>query len=378
MESKRNYVAADSHPMNGGEGPYIYVQNSKYQTGAVEASKEMIEEAITKHFDANKTLNSASSLNQIFLADLGCSTGPNTFLAVQNIFEVIQLKYQLEKRRHLDHSDDHVHQIPVTFQVFFNDHFSNDFNTLFKSLPPTRKYLAAGVPGSFHGRLFPNSSLHFVHCSYSLHWLSKVPSQVMDSTSPAWNKGRIHYTNAGKEVVKAYSDQYAEDMLSFLHARAEELVVGGLMVLLIPAVPDILLPSDTTNGTEKDLLGSCLVDMAKMGLVSEKRVDSFNLPMYYSSPSELKAIIERNEHFSIERMEKLNNPKKHLSLPNLQMRVLYLRAALEGLLQKRFGAEIMDELFNRFSKKVAESTFFLNPQNQNSIVLFVLLRRNPN
>ena len=190
----------------------------------MEASKEMIQEAIIKHFDINKTLNSASFSKQIFLADLGCSTGPNTFLAVQNIVEAIQLQHQLEKQPHFDHSD-YDQTIPIIFQVFFNDHFSNDFNTLFKSLPPTRNYLAAGVPGSFHGRLFPNSSLHFVHCSYSLHWLSKVPSQVMDRTSPAWNKGRIHYTNAGNQVVKAYSDQYAEDILSFLHARAAALVV---------------------------------------------------------------------------------------------------------------------------------------------------------
>nr|POE71627.1 isoform 2 of probable s-adenosylmethionine-dependent methyltransferase at5g38100 [Quercus suber] len=30
---------------------------------------------------------------------------------------------------------------------------SNDFNTLFKSLPPNRQYFAVGVPGSFHGIL---------------------------------------------------------------------------------------------------------------------------------------------------------------------------------------------------------------------------------
>ncbi|PON85702.1 SAM dependent carboxyl methyltransferase [Trema orientale] len=194
----------------------------------------MIREAIIRHFDMNKTLSSASFSNQIFLADFGCSTGPNTFLAVQSILEAVQLKYQLEKRHNLDLSDDH--QIPIIFQVFFNDHFSNDFNTLFKSLPPTRRYLAAGVPGSFHRRLFPNSSLHFICSSCALHWLSKVPSEVMDRTSPAWNKGKNHYTNAGEQVVKAYSDQYAEDMMSFFRARAEELVVGGLMMLLIPAV----------------------------------------------------------------------------------------------------------------------------------------------
>ncbi|GMN38692.1 hypothetical protein TIFTF001_007921 [Ficus carica] len=330
----------------------------------------MIKKAIIKNFDIKKTLS--SSPNRICVADLGCSTGPNTFLAAQNILESLQLKYQLE-------NDQKDFQIPkLTFQVFFNDQFTNDFNTLFNSLPPNRNYYACGIPGSFHGLLFPESSIHFIHCSYSLHWLSKVPEQVRDRNSLAWNKGRIHYTNASKHVVEAYASQFAMDMMSFLRARAEELVVGGLMALLVPAVPDVLLPSDTTNGTEKDLLGSCLMDMTKTGLLREEQVDNFNLPMYYTSQSELKAIIERDEHFSIEKMEKLNNPKKHVQMPTVQMRVLYLRAALEGLLVKHFGAEIMDELFKRFSEKVAESSFFLNPENQKSIVLFVLLKRNSN
>ena len=112
--------------------------------------------------------------------------------------------------------------------------------------------------------------------------------------------------------------------------------------------------------------------------MSEEKVDSFNLPMYYTSPSELKAIIERNEQFSIESLKILNNPKKHVKLPNVETRVLYVRAALEGLLRSHFGADIMDELFHRFSKKLGHSSFFLNPQNQKSIVLFVLLKRKPN
>lgn len=230
----------------------------------MEASKEMIKEAIIKNLDVNNINPLSSSQNQICIADLGCSTGPNTFLAVHNILESIQLKYQQEN----NHSDTHDNQTPkLTFQVFFNDHFSNDFNTLFNSLPQNRNYYACGVPGSFYGFLFPKSSLHFIHSSYSLHWLSKVPNEVRDRNSPAWNKGRIHYTNASNHVKEAYASQYANDTTSFLRARAEELVAGGLMALLVPAVPDILLPSDTTSGTEKDLLGSCLMDMTKMVII---------------------------------------------------------------------------------------------------------------
>ncbi|XP_069153311.1 S-adenosyl-L-methionine:benzoic acid/salicylic acid carboxyl methyltransferase 3-like isoform X2 [Solanum lycopersicum] len=35
-----------------------------------------------------------------------------------------------------------------------------------------------GVAGSFYTRLFPSNSLHFVHSSYSLHWLSQIRFRV--------------------------------------------------------------------------------------------------------------------------------------------------------------------------------------------------------
>lgn len=73
-------------------------------------------------------------------------------------------------------------------QSFFNDLPGNDFNTLFGLLPPVkeqaekeggssplvREYFAAGVPGSFYGRLFPTNSLHFAISLHCLHWISQV------------------------------------------------------------------------------------------------------------------------------------------------------------------------------------------------------------
>lgn len=67
-----------------------------------------------------------------------------------------------------------------------NDLPGNDFNNIFKSLGFFREKLSSeveggvgpcyftGVPGSFYGRIFPTKSLHFVHSSYSLQWLSQV------------------------------------------------------------------------------------------------------------------------------------------------------------------------------------------------------------
>ena len=117
------------------------------------------------------------------IADLGCSSGPNSLLSISNIVETIQnLCPDLDR--------------PVPeLSLFLNDLPSNDFNYIFASLPEfydrlkkrDNNYESLGfehgnggpcfvsaVPGSFYGRLFPRRSLHFVHSSSSLHWLSQV------------------------------------------------------------------------------------------------------------------------------------------------------------------------------------------------------------
>lgn len=183
---------------------------------------------------------------------MGCAAGPNTFLAVQNIIDAVEIKYQNQGKSS---------QCPE-FHIFFNDRAANDFNQLFVSLPPKRRYFAAGVPGSFHDRLFPRAFLHFVHSSYSVQILSRVPKEVENKSSPAWNKGRIHYSNSTDEVVKAYTAQYAKDMENFLKHRAEEIVHGGLMAFIIPGRPDGRPHSEVFVNKACELLGSCLMDMA--------------------------------------------------------------------------------------------------------------------
>lgn len=111
------------------------------------------------------------------------------------------------------------------------------------------------------------------------------------------------------------------------------------------------------------------------GLVDEVKVDFFNLPIYFTFPNQLQALLKRNEHLNIERMEMLNIPGKHVLFPNPRAIALYLRAAFEGLLEKQFGSVIMDELFDRYAQKLEESSFLFNPENQDMIVIFVLLKR---
>ncbi|CAA3022463.1 probable S-adenosylmethionine-dependent methyltransferase At5g38100 [Olea europaea subsp. europaea] len=221
-----------------------YTKNSSYQRGVIDAAKLHIQSAIAKKLQPENF----ATLDAFSIADLGCSVGPNTFFSVQNILEAVKLKYKIHE------SNTRI----LEFQVFFNDHSMNDFNTLFKYLPPYREFCASGVPGSFYSRLLLRASLHFVHSSYSLHWLSQVPKEV---------------TNRKEEITKAYLSQHAMDMANFLSARAEEVVPGGLMTIVVP------------------------------GLIDEEKVDSFNIPAYCTRPQELEAVIQKNECFTIESIE---------------------------------------------------------------------------
>ncbi|KAM5558479.1 loganic acid O-methyltransferase [Rosa sericea] len=363
MAAEETGKCSEAYPMKGGDGPGNYAKNSIYQKGVIDAAKELLNKAIAEKLD----IETFSSANSFHIADLGCSVGPNTFLAVENILEAVLFKYQ---SRGLNC------QIPE-FQVFFNDHTSNDFNRLFNSLPQNRQYYAAGVPGSFYGRILPDASIHFFHSSFSLHWLSRVPKDVTDSDSPAWNKGRIHYLDSTDEVVRAYEAQYAEDMECFLHARAQETVHGGLMVLATPGYPADTPPSHTLANVTYQILGSCLIDMARKGVVSEEKIDSFNVPIYYVCPRELEAAVERNGCFSIEIMEHLPTVMEPGTISNnSKLFASHMRAAMEGLFKQHFKEEILDELFDLFHKKVEEqhSAFELGK----AVDILIVLKRKAN
>ncbi|XP_047968739.1 loganic acid O-methyltransferase-like [Salvia hispanica] len=176
--------------MNGGDGPLSYDKNSSYQRGILEASKAIIEEEIATKLEF--------STNSFCIVDFGCSTGNNSFPAMHAIIEAIKRKYESTDLK------------TPEFHVYFNDVVSNDFNTLFRSLPPDRSYEVAAVPGDFHGSLLPPSSVHFAYSSWAVHWLSEVPKAAEGLKSPPRSGGEM------EEVYEAYLGQFEKDLESFL------------------------------------------------------------------------------------------------------------------------------------------------------------------
>ncbi|XP_043692929.1 probable jasmonic acid carboxyl methyltransferase 2 [Telopea speciosissima] len=209
----------------------------------------------------------------IYIADLGCGSGPNTLLAITEIIDSIESARNGMCRP------------PLEYHVTLNDLPGNDFNSIFKSLLAFYEKLEkekehqlgpcfiSGLPGSFYGRLFPSKSLHFVHSSYSLHWLSQVPPGIED------NKGHIYLAQTSPPTVfKGYLEQFQKDFSVFLTSRYEEILPGGHMVITFfgrKTVDDF----STDFCCLKELLAKSLYD-----LVSEV---SFLTTNYYASNSML-------------------------------------------------------------------------------------------
>ncbi|XP_021911574.1 probable S-adenosylmethionine-dependent methyltransferase At5g38780 [Carica papaya] len=328
----------------------------------VDAGKQLINEVISEKLDMEK-LGIGPNCTTITVADLGCSIGPNTFYAIQIIIEAIKLKHITKSSESLN----------LEFQVYFNDNISNDFNMLFRSLPPSREYYVVGVPNSFYERLFPKSSIHLMYSSASLHWLSGVPKEVKDPNSLAWNEERIYC--ATEEVTKAYSCQFEKDMKSFLRTRAEELVSGGLMMLFTVVRQKDTAHSQTSSGKFYDILGSCLIKMANRGLISKEKVNSFNLPIYNASTEELKELIDEVNYFTIERMEEYSLGSIKMAR-DTQVVISHIRAAFEGLIRNHFGDEVIEELFEDYTKAYAENlnTFQESSTKHNSTFAIILKR----
>lgn len=87
----------------------------------MEAAKEKMNDAISAKLNLNLITD------RFTVVDFGCASGPNTFVAVQNIIDAVEDKYRKETGQ--NPADN------IEFQVFFNDYRNNDFNTLFQGLP---------------------------------------------------------------------------------------------------------------------------------------------------------------------------------------------------------------------------------------------------
>jgi len=150
----------------GGEGEGSYSHQSKLWSGMASMLQPALMDTLLHHFSVHDS-------GPVHYADFGCSVGANTLGFAKFVMDTLKTKPEMSGRDCVCH---------------FADLPSNDFNTLFKQIPPIvgegggdgdgsveeRTWFADGVPGSQYGRMFPRSSLHVAITTLTLHYLSEV------------------------------------------------------------------------------------------------------------------------------------------------------------------------------------------------------------
>ncbi|KAL5557336.1 hypothetical protein UlMin_039572 [Ulmus minor] len=353
--------------MNGGIGRTSYTKNSSLQKKASDMVKHITLETV-------QDLYLSTTPRSLGIADLGCSSGPNTLSIIKEIIEAVQV---ISRK---------VSNSPPEFQVYLNDLPTNDFNSIFKSLPDFSRELKkertngassifiGGYPGSFYGRLFPNNFLNFVHSSYSLHWLSRVPPGIYDENGRSLNKGTIYISKSSPKVVsQAYLMQFQEDFSLFLKSRSEELTVGGRMVLILlgRGGSDHV---DRGNSSLWELLTRSFFELISKGEIEEEKLDSYDVHFYAPSKEEIEDEVRKEGSFELERLEMVEiereNKDNHESYGTRV--AMAVRAIQESMITRHFGEGILDSLFEAYGRLIDEE---MTKKDIRPITLVLVVRK---
>jgi hypothetical protein len=171
--------------------------------------------------EATRAAYSALLPQTMVVADLGCSSGPNTLRFISEVIGIIARHCKEHDRRH-DYPQ---------LQFFLNDLPGNDFNNLFlliqqfnKSMARNHKGEAAealppcyisGLSGSFYTRIFPSESVHLFHSLFSVHWHSQVHMHTVHSHVTLY----VFLRKSSCITCQAAGCVHAFDFLSLLKQR---------------------------------------------------------------------------------------------------------------------------------------------------------------
>ncbi|KAJ0097077.1 hypothetical protein Patl1_28975 [Pistacia atlantica] len=141
------------------------------------------------------------------------------------------------------------------------------------------------------------ATLHFVHSSYSVHWLSKVPENLEN------NKGNIYMAKSSPPSVhKAYLEQFQKDFSLFLSLRSEEIICGGRMLLTF-------IGRSVADPWSKDccylweLLTKSILELVDEGLVEESELVHSICHFIHHMQRKLREIVENQGSFNLEKIK---------------------------------------------------------------------------
>ena len=197
-------------PMMQGRG--YYNQHSELQARSAAEADGMLERALAAV---------AIPAGPPTIADFGSSQGHNSMRQIALMLDRLTERIGHERDVRVVHTD-----LPHC-----------DYTSLFVTLETSpesyrrgRPYAFASAIGhSFYDRLFPAESLTLGWSSFALHWMSALPMALRAHIWPA---------RAAPDEGKALAKVAAADWRAFLTHRAEELIPGGQLVLVIGAADE--------------------------------------------------------------------------------------------------------------------------------------------
>ncbi|XP_030476607.1 gibberellic acid methyltransferase 2-like [Syzygium oleosum] len=372
--------------MQGGDDDGSYAKNSDAPASAITLSKPLLLNAI----QSMKLFLTSKHDDSLRIADLGCATGYNTLATVNMVVEGLRKRYAEELG------------FEPEFEAFFSDLPSNDFNYLFRTLSGVvsadctrersrHRYFAAGVPGSFYHRLFPRAKLHVAVSLSALHWLSQIPEEVTNKSSPAWNKGRAWIDGAKDAVLEAYARRSEEDLDDFLRCRKEEIAEGGILFVLMGGRPSSQQPRNQLGDPDSrdkhpftTSMDQAWQDLLDEGLIDEETRDGFNIPAYMRSTEEVERAMAKCGGFEIQRMEyrRIREHSEEKQEECAQDPASYgrskanlVRATLGPIVEAHLGRPLACELFDRFQRRVAADLGLLTKTCFYGVIVLCAIRK---
>ena len=225
-----------------------YNKNSRPQLVSVDSTLPYIREAID-------VLDIRSASSPWLIADFGAAHGRNSIYAMKMIIQSLK-----ETKRIAEESE---------VLVVHNDLPSNDWSQLFDLLNAEKSYFGVANGRSFYQPCLPKNSLSVGYSSTSLHWLSRKPCNLSNHCASLFAQG---------DELKAFREQARRDWTDFVEHRSHELIAGGVLILLIPAV-------DERGSNGFDLLRELLYRCAQSLLTPAELLD-YTFPIHARSYAE--------------------------------------------------------------------------------------------
>ena len=194
------------------EGRGYYNEHSELQARSAEEANSVLGRALAA---------TAISPGPLTIADFGSSQGHNSMRQLALALDSLTERTGRDRDIMVVHTD-----LP-----------HSDFTSLFTMLetaPDSYRrgrghVFASAIGRSFYKRLLPAGSLTLGWSSFALHWMSALPRAL---------RAHIWPVSAAPDEASVLAEVAAADWQDFLTHRAEELVPGGQLVLVIGAVDE--------------------------------------------------------------------------------------------------------------------------------------------